>query len=68
MTTATNLTAREADTLALVCNGHTNEEIAYRQGVSVETIKTRVKVIRRRYGARNRSHLVALAFRAGDAE
>lgn len=60
------MTDRYRLTLELVCAGLTNGEIACSLGVSEEAIKSRMKVLKNRYGARTRAHLVALAIRAGD--
>lgn len=46
-----------------ICNGATNQEIADARGVSIETVKSQVVIIRERYGARSRAHLAALAVR-----
>lgn len=53
-------------TLELVIEGYTNREIADRLLVGEETVKSRVRQLLARYGARSRAHLVTLAMRAGD--
>lgn len=60
------MTPRLHQTLSLVCSGYTNAEIGRTLIVSEEAVKSRVKALKTRYGARNRAHLVALAIRAGD--
>ncbi len=59
------LSPREAQLLVLVADGLSNEAIAGRLGVSVETVKTTVTRMRRKLGAANRAHAVTLGFRAG---
>lgn len=53
-------------TLFLVAQGLSNEEIGERLHLTREAIKSRMRVIQRYYGAKNRTHCVTLAFRAGD--
>lgn len=62
------MTPRLRRTLLLIAEGYENAEIAHKEGVGAETVKSRVKVLFRRYGARNRAHLVTLAFEGGDIE
>lgn len=62
---ATNaLTATEIAILRQIADGLSNEQIAGRMFLSVETIKTHVRYILLKLNAANRSHAVALAFRA----
>jgi NarL family two-component system response regulator LiaR len=49
------LTAREAEVLALVCQGFSNEEIADRAFLSLSTIKTHLRTIFRKTGVQNRT-------------
>lgn len=60
-----DLTPREVGLLQLLADGHTSETCATRLGLSVETVKERVKMIRRKLGAKNTPHAVAIAFRSG---
>lgn len=60
-----DLTAREIGLLQLLADGDTFDTAATRLGLSVETVKDRTKMIRRKLGARNTPHAVAIAFRAG---
>lgn len=62
------LSATERYTLALIARGETVEGVAEREGKSRETVKTQQKNIRRKLGARNSAHAVALALRAGELE
>ena len=55
------LTARQADALALLCVGLTNEQIARRLHVTVDSVKTQLRRIYPVLGARGRTHAVALA-------
>jgi DNA-binding NarL/FixJ family response regulator len=49
------LTTRELEVLGLVAEGGTNQEIAERLVISPSTVKTHVKSILRKLGARNRT-------------
>ena len=60
-----SLTERHKNVLKLMALGETNEEIAQLLGLSVETIKDRVREICDLMGARNRTHAVSLAFTTG---
>lgn len=62
------LPARHVETLRLICEGYTNAEIGRQMFVGEETIKSRVKVLLRHFGARNRWHLAALAVGTGMIE
>ena len=48
-----------------VADGCTNKEIGVRLSVSAFTVKNHLSRAGRRLGARDRSHIVAVAFRAG---
>lgn len=61
----TYLTARERETLALAANGKTNLAIARAQGVSEETVKSRMQILRRKLRAQDRAHAVAVALALG---
>ncbi len=61
----TNLTERRTQILELIARGWTNQQIAERHHVSVDTIKTTIKLIFKALGARNRAHAVAIAHRQG---
>ena len=52
------LDSMEREILALVANGETNKEIASRLKSSERTVKSRLAVLRRKTGAKNRSQLV----------
>lgn len=62
---ATDLTAREREILRMVGRGHSNGEVADRLGLSVETVKSHVRRVLGKLGARNRCHAVALAYEYG---
>lgn len=55
------LTTREQDLLRLIVNGHTNQEIADKLYLSVETIKTYRKNLILKLGAKNSMILVKMA-------
>jgi DNA-binding NarL/FixJ family response regulator len=59
------LSRREYQVLQLIADGLENQAIAKVLFVSVETVRTHVKSILRKLGARDRTHAVAVAFRTG---
>ncbi|GGM80056.1 hypothetical protein GCM10011609_14870 [Lentzea pudingi] len=54
------LSAREFDVLAEMAKGMDNARIAQRLFISNDTVKTHVKAILRKLGARDRAHAVAM--------
>ena len=62
---ATALTERERDVLALLADGFTTAQVADRLSVSEHTVRSRIKTILSKLGARNREHAVAKAIRQG---
>jgi DNA-binding NarL/FixJ family response regulator len=60
---APGLTEREAEVLALLADGLSHDEIGRRLRISGETVRTHLQKARRRLGAENRTHAVALALR-----
>lgn len=59
------LTRREFEVLQLIADGLENRAIASALFVSVETVRTHIKGMLRRLGARDRAHAVAIAYRNG---
>jgi DNA-binding CsgD family transcriptional regulator len=59
------LTPREAEVLRLGADGATSEEIATALHLTEHTVKSHLKRIQSKLGARNRTHAVALALRSG---
>lgn len=59
------LTARELDVLRLVAEGNSNRLIARRLVISEDTVKSRLRNIVAKLGARDRTHAVLLAVRRG---
>ena len=57
--------ARELEVVGLVSEGFSNKEIATRLFLAEETIKTHLVKVRGKLDARNRAHLVSIAFRRG---
>jgi DNA-binding NarL/FixJ family response regulator len=62
------LTPREEDVLVLIASGYSNQEIAERLVVSQETVKTHVKHVYVKVGARDRAQAVIAAYEAGLVE
>jgi DNA-binding CsgD family transcriptional regulator len=56
------LSAREQEVLALVAQGRSNQEVGASLCIAAETVKTHVRHILQRLGARNRAHAVFLAY------
>jgi DNA-binding NarL/FixJ family response regulator len=63
--TRERITAREVSALKLVAAGFCNRDIGKALNVSEETVKTRVKNILFKLGARDRTHAVSIAVRRG---
>ena len=55
---AEGLSPREGEVLALICRGLTNEEIAARAYLSVNTVKTYIRTAYRKIGARSRAQAI----------
>jgi DNA-binding NarL/FixJ family response regulator len=60
-----DLTQRELNVLREISNGRTNHAIGNALSVSEETVKTRVKRILEKLGAKDRAHAVAIGARLG---
>ncbi|MGW4116197.1 LuxR C-terminal-related transcriptional regulator [Actinosynnema sp. NPDC004786] len=59
------LSPRQTEVLELIAAGLASADIAESLELSVETVRTHVKAILRRLGARDRAHAVSIAFRSG---
>lgn len=59
------LTVRERDVLERLAEGHPTEEVAELLHVSPHTVRSRIKTVLRKLGARNREHAVAIALTEG---
>jgi DNA-binding NarL/FixJ family response regulator len=57
------LAPREAQTLRLLSEGYTNQQIAMKMRISVNTVKTRLQTIMGHVGARKDRQLIAWAHR-----
>lgn len=66
--TGQSLTAREREVLRLVALGGNQEQIASELYLSPETIRTHLRNARRKLGALNRAHAVALALKRGEIQ
>jgi len=63
-----NLTKRQRETLQLLADGHSTDEVARRLHLSSETVRTHTKGTLARLGARDRAHAVAIALRTGQID
>jgi DNA-binding CsgD family transcriptional regulator len=63
--TASNLTRRERDLIALVAEGLTDAEIAQKLFISIRTVRSHLDRIKDKTGARRRAELTRLALRQG---
>jgi len=59
------LSERELEVLRYVADGHSNQRVGERLGLSVNTIKAHMKTILQKLNARDRTHAVTLALRRG---
>jgi DNA-binding NarL/FixJ family response regulator len=59
------LTAREIQILRMVASGLADKAIAEQLGTSAQTVKNHLQATYRKLEARNRTHAVVLALRAG---
>lgn len=60
-----DLTTREGDVLRLIAIGHLNKTIAHELNISLGTVKTHVKAILSKLGARTRTEAASIAQRRG---
>lgn len=60
---ALRITERELEVVQLIANGLGNREIALQLSVSLETVKTHIRRVLGKLGARGRAHAVAIAWR-----
>ena len=63
--TRPRITRRELEVLALIAHGSSTAEIARALWITEDTVKTHVRRVLRRLGARTRAHAVAIVFREG---
>jgi two-component system NarL family response regulator len=59
------LSAREAEILRLISNGHTNKQIAARLGISEGTVRVHASNVFAKLGCSDRAQAVAVAFQRG---
>ncbi|UYY78702.1 response regulator [Sphingomonas sp. R1] len=62
------VTDREAEVLRLAAEGNANKQIAYLLGVGEETVKSHMRSLLEKLGARDRSHAITIALRRGILE
>ena len=60
-----DLTRREREVLERLAEGRATEEVAQMLHVSPHTVRSRIKSLLRKLGARNREHAVAIALTEG---
>lgn len=60
------LTTRQEDTLRLLCDGATNQQIAAALGISEPTVQKHIASIKERLGAATRAQVVAIALQRRD--
>ncbi len=65
MTEHPRLSVRQREILGLISSGYSTAEIAIRTGITEDTVKSHVKRIFDRLGARNRAHAVTRGFQLG---
>ncbi|MBP2550452.1 LuxR family transcriptional regulator [Neorhizobium galegae] len=61
----TELTKRQMEVLSLLADGLTSNEIARELQISSHTVDWYINVIQEKFGAKNRQHVIAMAFRLG---
>jgi DNA-binding CsgD family transcriptional regulator len=59
------VTPRELEVLALIADGYSTREIARALWITEETVRTHVRRLLDRLGARTRAHAVSIAHREG---
>jgi two-component system, NarL family, response regulator len=62
------LTPAEVDVLRLIAAGNANKQISYQLSISEETVKSRVKNILSKLGAKDRTHAAMIALKRGIIE
>jgi DNA-binding CsgD family transcriptional regulator len=59
------VTARELEVLELIAEGYSTTEIARELWITEDTVRTHIKRMLARLGARTRAHAVTIAYREG---
>jgi len=62
------LSAREAEVVDLICRGSSNKEIAHALGISEQSAKNHVMHIMIKLGARNRTEVAAMVYKAAEVK
>jgi pimeloyl-ACP methyl ester carboxylesterase/DNA-binding CsgD family transcriptional regulator len=57
------LTARERAILALLCEGHSNAQIAWNLGIAEKTVRNHVSNLYRKLGVRSRAETIVMAYK-----
>jgi DNA-binding NarL/FixJ family response regulator len=63
-----SLTKRQREILQLLADGLSTSQVARRLDLSAETVRTHMKALLARLGARDRAHAVAIALRTGQID
>jgi DNA-binding NarL/FixJ family response regulator len=59
------LTDREADVLTLLATGCSNQDVSEQLYIGMETVKTHIRSILSKLGAKNRTQAVVIAYESG---
>jgi two-component system NarL family response regulator len=65
-TTATRLSARQRQVVALIAAGHTNRQIAGLLHITLHTVKAHVEAAMEKLDAANRGHAALIALQRGE--
>jgi DNA-binding CsgD family transcriptional regulator len=64
-TSLRRITPRELEVLALIAEGYSTKDVARTLWITEETVRTHVRRLLDRLGARTRAHAVSIAYRDG---
>jgi DNA-binding CsgD family transcriptional regulator len=66
--TPAGVTERDRHLIALLADGAPEQRIAAELGLAPSSVQRETELVRAKFGARDRAHLVALAYRLGTIE